>query len=117
MESEYMSANAATKEAVWIQNVVHTIRSQFTDELLPRAPVRLYIDNKAAIKVAKNPEFYSKSKHIDIDHHFIRQRVELGQIALEYISTTDMVADYLTKSLSAPKHEACRTATGILPPN
>lgn len=106
-----MSANVATKEAIWLQNVVHFISKAFGSDTKP--PVKLYMDNMAAIKVARNPEFYSKSKNIDIGYHFIRQRVELGQIVLQHIPTNDMIADYLTKALSSPKHILCRERSGI----
>ena len=56
-------------------------------------------DNQSAIVMAKNPQFHGRAKHIDICHHFIRERVSEGDIKLVYCPTGDMVADMLTKGI------------------
>lgn len=113
MESEYMSASAATKEAVWLQNFVHELSFHALSSNTGRPPVILFMDNKAAIRVAKNPEFYARSKHIDICYHFIRQRVELRHIQIHYKKTSAMLADFLTKALPSAKFIYCRDNSGI----
>ena len=55
--------------------------------------------------MTKNPAYHSRTKHIDIRHHFIRDSVEVGDIELQYCATNDMVADVLTKALARDKHD------------
>jgi hypothetical protein len=57
----------------------------------------LYIDNKSAIALAKNPVLHDRSKHIDIHFHFLRDCINDGKVAVDYISTGDQLADMLTK--------------------
>ena len=77
-------------------------------ELLYKGPkikqLRIYGDNQSLLNLAENPEFHQRTKHIDVKHHFIREHVEKGTIELHYIPTTEMVADGLTKPLTAEKH-------------
>jgi hypothetical protein len=61
------------------------------------AYVQLQCDNQACIKIVKNPISSAKSKHIDIQHHFVRERVVKGEIGIEYCTTQNMLADILTK--------------------
>ena len=62
-------------------------------------PPKLFIDNKSAISLSKNPVFHERSKHIDIWYHFIRECVEEGKIDIDYVQTNDQLADTLTKGL------------------
>lgn len=116
-ESEYMAASFATKEAVWIQSIIFEINLKFfqrtSGSKLKRDPVLLFMDNMSAIRIAKNPEFYSRSKHIDIAVHFIRQRVDLKQIDISFMKTEHMTADYLTKPLPVLKFVFCREKSGL----
>jgi transposase InsO family protein len=70
-------------------------------------------DNQGSIALAKDPKNHARTKHIDIQYHFIRELVERKQIHLAYISTNEMVADVLTKSLAPHKHEQLITKLGI----
>ena len=58
----------------------------------------LFIDNKSAIDLAKNPVFHGRSKHIDIRYHFIRECIERGEIIVKHITTDNQRADSLTES-------------------
>lgn len=69
--------------------------------------VRLFGDNLSAQKLAKNPVFHDRTKHIDIRHHYVRKVVDSGLVKLKHLSTTDMAADILTKGLASAKHEKC----------
>lgn len=62
-------------------------------------PPKVFIDNKSAISLSKNPVFHERSKHIDIWYHFIRECVEEGKIDIDYVQTNDQLADTLTKGL------------------
>ena len=76
MDVEYIASVEATKEAVWIRNFINDLRipGVYIDS------VPLYIDNNSALKLTRNPEFYSRSKHIDIKHYFVCEKVEEGII-------------------------------------
>lgn len=115
MEAEYVAASTAAKEAIWLMNITDEINKhavQFCENDQNRL-AQILSDNQAAIKVAKNPEDHKRSKHIDISFHFVRQRVELGHIEMQYINTNEMAADYLTKPLNPAKFVRCRNKSGI----
>ena len=65
--------------------------------------ITIFGDNKSSIALAQNPEFHQRTKHIDIQHHFIRDEVTNKYIKLTFINTSDIVADALTKPLSPIK--------------
>lgn len=96
---------------------VDPLINHYTNDPLPpdiRAPpVLIHVDNQAAIKVAANPEDHQRSKHIHISYHFLRHRVNLGQIVLQHVGTKDQIADYLTKPLSKEAHLRCKFYCGL----
>ena len=69
--------------------------------------VRIDCDSQSAIFLAKNPAYHSRTKHIDVQYHFVRDMVESMKVLLE------KVADSLTKSMSTEKFSWCRVAMGI----
>src|SRR5688572_5737299 len=107
-EAEYMALSMAAAEAVWLKGL--------HQELVPQASsvVKIFCDNKGAIDLARNPGYRAKTKHIAIQHHFIRDRISVGDICVEQIATTDMVADCLTKGLFKDVHSKCILGMGFL---
>ena len=61
--------------------------------------MKLYCDNKSAIAIAHNPVLHDRTKHVEIDKHFIKEKIDSGQICMPYLPTTEQVADILTKGL------------------
>lgn len=106
-EAEFMAATAAACQGIWLQKLL----SQVTD-IVP-GPVTIYIDNKSAIDLAKNPVFHGRSKHIDVRYHFIRECVNRGEIVISYIRSEKQCADILTKAMSTAKFEEMRNLLGI----
>lgn len=96
-EAEFMAATTAACQAIWIGNLMA--------ELLNKEPtaVKLFVDNKSAIALMKNPVFHGRSKHIDMRFNFIRECVEKGQIIVEFVRSEEQRADALTKALSIGK--------------
>lgn len=97
MEAEYVAASEAARDMIWIRFLLAEIG-------LPQGPTVLHVDNQSAIKLAHNPFNHSRSKHYELKHHFIREKVEEGVIRLEYIRSAEQRADVLTKALAGPKH-------------
>jgi hypothetical protein len=73
----------------------------------------MHCDNQSAIKLAKNPVFHARTKHIEVHHHFVRERVLGGEISLDYILTDQQLADIFTKPLPRRKFEQHRNRLGI----
>lgn len=88
----YMALSEASKEAIYLRNLLSEIQGRLDI-------ITLYNDNQGAQKLCSNPVFHEKTKHIDIRHHFVREAVENKLIKLDYLSTDEMVADILNKRL------------------
>jgi hypothetical protein len=67
------------------------------------SPVQMLCDNQAAMKLIKHPIASMRSKHIDVQHHFVRERCSRGEVAFQYCETGEMVADCMTKALPMVK--------------
>lgn len=77
------------------------------------APTIIKCDNMSAIAMTKNPVFHSRTKHIELRHHFIRNLVENGEIQLEFIKTSEQLADIFTKPSTIEKLEDFKTSLKI----
>jgi transposase InsO family protein len=98
VESEYAAMAHAAKELIWLQQLLKDLG------MSKYAPTTLYCDNQGAISLAKNPTHHAKTKHVDVQLHFIRDHVEKGTIKVEYCPTEDMLADLMTKGLARERH-------------
>jgi hypothetical protein len=96
-EAEYMSLSAAVQEIIWLKKMLSNLK------IYPESKVKIYQDNQGAIALAKNPIFHQRTKHIDIKYHFVREKVESGEVELVYVPTVMMQADFMTKNLPKPK--------------
>jgi hypothetical protein len=105
-EAEYMAASAAAKEALWLRKLLADLGE-------PVATVSVSCDSQGALSLLHNPVLSERSKHIDVHHHFVRERVALGQVDSKYVSTAAMAADMLTKPLSIVKHTAFCSMVGV----
>ena len=70
-------------------------------------------DNQGYTTLAKNSTDHSRIKHIDVQHHFIKERLENKEICLKYCPTVNIIADVLTKPLTKDRHQASTKATGL----
>lgn len=108
-EAEYGGQTLAAKEAIWLR--------QLLKELCPEDDAIyatiLYADNQGAIALAKDAKFHARTKHIDIQHHWIREKIAAGDIELEYIETTRQIADGFTKPLPKDAFFRFRSALGL----
>jgi len=76
--------------------------------------ITLYVDNRGAQLLAGNCMFHPRTKHMDVRYHFVREAVSKDRLVLEHISTTQMAADVLTKSLPNSAHWRCLEKLGIV---
>jgi hypothetical protein len=98
-EAEYMASTQATKEAIWMNKLMKEL-----GYMKEKKAMVIRCDNQGAISLTKNPTQHARTKHIDVQHHFVRERVENGEVTFEYCSTEEMVADVLTKALPKERH-------------
>ncbi|KYN27392.1 Copia protein, partial [Trachymyrmex cornetzi] len=106
-EAEYVALSEAAREAIHLSGFLREVG------LASFAKVSLHNDNQSAGKLAINPMFHSRSKHIDIKYHFIRQALTENKIELSYTPTEEVIADVLTKAVPGAKHHFCKDGIGI----
>jgi hypothetical protein len=106
-EMEYMAASQCTREAIWLRQLLDDVRCKYD------AGTLIMCDNQGAIALAKNPVYHARTKHIEVHHYFVREKVARGAIILEYCPTEDMLADVLTKALARDRHERLISNMGI----
>lgn len=100
-EAEYMSLAAATQEAIWLRDLLYELMCK--KEEVP--PTKIFCDNKSAIELSKTGNYKPRTKHIDVKHHFVREKLIDNTINIQHISSKEMVADILTKSLPTVTHK------------
>lgn len=108
-EAEYYALSYALREAIWI-------RLFLTDMRFPvPKPFPLLCDNKSTLNIANSDANSSRTKHIDVRYHFIREKIHDGTFDTTWIPTADMTADIFTKPLAFPLFAKHRAALGIVP--
>ena len=106
-EAEYVALSLCAQEAIYLKNLILSLK---IDDF---GPVLIYEDNNGTISLAKNKVTNSRSKHIDIKYHFIREHVANEDVNLEYINTENQLADIFTKPLREDKFCSLRRELGI----
>ncbi|GFY85496.1 molybdenum cofactor sulfurase family protein [Actinidia rufa] len=91
-EVGYIAATDAACEAIWLRRMLSDL------EQSQQQPTIIHCDNMSAIAMTKNPVFHARSKHIELQHHFIRDLVNNGEISIEFVNNNDQPADILTKA-------------------
>jgi Reverse transcriptase (RNA-dependent DNA polymerase)/gag-polypeptide of LTR copia-type/GAG-pre-integrase domain len=111
-EAEYRALALAAAELIWLQYLLTELH---IDIFLP--PI-LWCDNIGATFLASNPMFHARTKHVEIDYHFIRERAQANQLIIRFICSKDQTADVLTKPLPSPRFLQLRDKlTVALPPS
>ena len=101
-EAEIVAASEAAKEAIYLDRLYEELGFKENTD-----PIKLYLDNKAAIDSSYNPENHARTKHIDRRHYFVRELVEEGRLVVPFVSTTDNYADFFTcQNLSSPEQRS-----------
>ncbi|GKA33574.1 hypothetical protein Tco_0720003 [Tanacetum coccineum] len=97
-EAEYRALASVTSEVIWILKFLKDFQ---IENLLP---VLLHCDNNSAIKIAANPVFHERTKHLEIDLHFVREKVLKGVVKTVNVNSANQIADILTKGLDTVQH-------------
>ncbi|KAG5862012.1 hypothetical protein JTB14_028709 [Gonioctena quinquepunctata] len=80
---------------------------------MSKPTVLIYCNNKSAINLATSDGYRARTKHIDIRHHFVRQKLEDGYIHIQHVGTEEMIAHILTKAIFKSEHEVCTKNVNI----
>ena len=109
-EAEYIAAASYCAQLLWMKKLLH-------DYGITQDTMYMFCDNMSAINLSKNLVQHSKSKHIEIQYHFIRDLVEEKTVYLEFINTDNQKADIFTKPLNGPRFKSlCKTiGVSIIP--
>ncbi|KAH9689170.1 Integrase catalytic domain-containing protein [Citrus sinensis] len=105
-EAEYMAATQACKEAIWIQRLLEEL--EYGQE-----KIYVFCDSQSALHIARNPAFHSRTKHIGVQYHFVREVLEDGSVDLQKIHTKENLADVLTKPINTDKFFWSRSSCGL----
>ena len=105
---KYRAMSQAAAEVTWL------VRLLFELGVSHLQPVTLHCNNQSALQIAKNPVFHERTKHIEVDCHFTRDKVLEGLLQLAYIPTKLQLADILTKILPSPQHWELLSKLGLL---
>ena len=107
-EVEFRAMTQGVCELLWLKIVLEDLKIKWD------GPMRLYCDNKSAISIAHNPVQHNRTKHIEIDRHFIKEKLDSGLICTPYVSTHGQLDDVLTKGLSSSVFQSFVSKLGIV---
>ena len=105
-EVEYIAAGRCCAQLLWIKKLLH-------DYGISQDTMCVFCDNTSAINLSKNPVQYSKSKHIEIRYHFIRDLVKEKIVWLEFINIENQKEEIFTKPLDGPRFESLLKTIGV----
>ncbi|GJT23046.1 hypothetical protein Tco_0892983 [Tanacetum coccineum] len=106
-EAEYTAVTSAARQALWLRKLLVDFDCE------QKGATKIFCDNRSAIGMAKNPAFHARTKHIDVQHHFIRHQVANNRIELKFCGTSEQTADIFTKSLLLAKHQYFMSQLGV----
>ena len=98
-EAEFRAMAQGICELLWLKIILEDLKIKREE------PMRLFCDNKSAISIAHNPVQHDRTKHIEIDRHFIKEKLDSGLICTPYVPTQGQLADILTKGLGSTAFE------------
>jgi hypothetical protein len=109
-EAEYRALSLTTAELFWIRMLFKEIG------IFLQVPPVLWCDNLSALALASNPVFHARTKHIEVDYHFVREKVMNRDVLIKFISTNDQVADVFTKGLTSSRFLSLKSKLRVVPP-
>ena len=110
-EAEYRSMAASTCELKWLKALLLSLGVRH-----PKA-IKIFCDSESALHIAKNPVFHERTKHIEVDCHFVRDAINDGLISPAHVPTSSQLADIFTKALGKKQFDLLLSKLGILDPH
>ncbi|KAL3677349.1 hypothetical protein R1sor_027297 [Riccia sorocarpa] len=107
-KAEYRALSEGAKEAIWLQALASDLA------LHTNQKIKIWCDNVSSIKLAKNPVFHARTKHVEIHYHHVRELVAAGHIDVQQISSKEQTADILTKALGKSRFLELRPKLGVM---
>ena len=107
-EAEYRAMAHGICEAIWIKQLLEELKISY------EFPMQLYCDNKATICIAHNPVRHDRTKHVEVDRHFITEKLEKEVISIKCIPIVQQVADIFTKGLPRPTFDFLTSKLGFI---
>jgi hypothetical protein len=101
-----MAATQTCKKAIWMKKLMEELGHK-------QGKILLYCDSQSALHIARNPAFHSRTKHIDVQYHFVREVVEDESVDFQKVNTKENPADALTKPVNTDKYIWCRSSYGL----
>ena len=97
VEAEYRAMALATCELIWLKHLLQELRFGKDEQM------QFICDNQATLHISSNLVFYEKTKHIEVDCHFIREKIASGCMTTSFVNSNDQLADIFTKFLTGPR--------------
>ena len=97
VESEYRAMTQSVCEITWLHQLLKEV------SIMIVVPAKFWCDNQAALHIASNLVFHERTKHIEIDYHFVREKIQLSLISIGYVKTGERSGDIFTKALSGDR--------------
>ena len=97
VEAEYRVMALATCELIWLKHLLQELRFGKDEQM------QFICDNQATLHISSNLVFYEKTKHIEVDCHFIREKIASGCMTTSFVNSNDQLADIFTKFLTGPR--------------
>ena len=94
-EAEFRGIKSGLTEVLWLRMLMTEL------DLRSALPCRLFCDNKAAISISENPVQHDKTKHVEVDRHFIKENLEAKVVEMPYVKSEDQLTDILTKAVNS----------------
>lgn len=106
-EAEYRAMGQAVSEVIWLRSLLSSLQVHYD------SPTVLLCDNQAAMHLAANSVYHKRTKHIEVDCHFIRTHLQEGTISTSYVPTKKQQADIFTKALGAKQFQELTFKLGV----